>query len=119
MLKCINVQMLKCINVQMHKCSNRPSINHPNNNNIRCAHVPGLLASVLEIHGGGMLLIQEKFLDEYEVICAQLMHLETEVGWLVVAVVVVVVVVVVGVVVVVVVVVIVVAFSLFYRLLPC
>jgi len=45
----------------------------------KCLHVNGLVAGVVAIHGGGMMLIQQKFLDEYDEICEQLMDLEAKV----------------------------------------
>ena len=41
-----------------------------------CLHVHGLVAGVIAIHGGGLLLIQQKFLDDYDDICEELMDLE-------------------------------------------
>ncbi len=43
---------------------------------LKCLHVPSLLAGVLSIHGGGLLMIQEKFLDEFDTICEQLIDME-------------------------------------------
>lgn len=42
----------------------------------KCLHVHGLVAGVIAIHGGGLLLIQQKFLDDYDDICEELMDLE-------------------------------------------